>query len=129
MRRRGRRQKGRGHGRRAVRMQEPALLLLLHYGPAHGYTLLEQLREFGLGDLNSSMVYRALRDMEEKGWVTSTWDDEQAQGPPRRVYRLTALGDEVLSWHTQELQEARGMIDHLLGAYARHMEEGVGEHH
>jgi DNA-binding PadR family transcriptional regulator len=110
-------------------MQEPALLLLLHYGPAHGYTLLEQLREFSLGDLNPSMVYRALRDMEEKGWVTSTWDDEQAQGPPRRVYRLTALGDEVLSWHTQELQEARGMIDHLLGAYARHMEEGEGEHH
>jgi PadR family transcriptional regulator PadR len=129
MRRRGRRQKGRGYGRRAVRMQEPALLLLLHYGPAHGYTLLEQLREFGLGDLNSSRVYRALRDMEEKGWVTSTWDDEQAQGPPRRVYRLTTLGDEVLSWHTQELQEARGMIDHLLGAYARHMEEGEGEHH
>jgi PadR family transcriptional regulator PadR len=110
-------------------MLEPALLLRLHYGPAHGYTLLEQLREFGLGDVNSSVVYRVLRDMEERGWVTSAWDEEQAQGPPRRVYRLTALGDEVLGWHTQELREARGMIDHLLGAYTRHMEEGKGEHH
>ena len=127
MRRRGRGRGGRG--RRVVRMLEPALLLLLHYGPAHGYTLLEQLREFGLGDLNPSMVYRVLRDMEEKEWVTSTWDEEQAQGPPRRVYRLTELGDEVLGWHTQELQAARGMIDHLLGAYTQHMEEGKGEYH
>jgi len=112
-----------------VRILEPALLLLLHYGPAHGYGLLEQLKEFGLGDLDPSMVYRALRDMEEKGWGTSTWDEEQAQGPPRRVYRLTALGDEVLGWHTQGLQEARGMIDRLLDAYSHHMEEGKGEYH
>jgi DNA-binding PadR family transcriptional regulator len=129
MRRRGRGRKGRGRGRRVVRMLEPALLLLLHYGPAHGYTLLEQLSQFNLGDLDSSLVYRALRDMEERAWVTSDWDEEQAQGPPRRVYRLTALGDEVLGWHTQELQEARGMIDSLLGAYNRHMQEGEGEYH
>jgi poly-beta-hydroxybutyrate-responsive repressor len=110
-------------------MLEPALLLLLHHGPAHGYTLMEQLGEFGLGSLNISVVYRALRDMEEKDWVTSTWDEEQTQGPPRRVYRLTSLGDEVLGWWTQDLQETRGMIDHLLGVYSQHMEEGDGEHH
>ena len=126
---RGRGRRKRRRGRRAVRMLEPALLLLLHYGPAHGYTLLEQLGEFGLGDLNSSAVYRTLRDMEEKGWVTSTWDEEQAQGPPRRVYRLTALGDEVLVMWTQDLVESRKKINYLLGAYRRHMEEGEGEHH
>jgi PadR family transcriptional regulator PadR len=121
--------RGRGRSRRVVRMLEPALLLLLHHGPAHGYTLLARLEEFGLGDVNTSVVYRALRDMEERGWVTSTWDDEQTQGPPRRVYRLTALGDEVLGGWTQDLQETRRMIDHLLGVYTRHMEEGTGEYH
>lgn len=126
--------RGRGWGRRrrarrAVRMLDPTLLLLLHHGPAHGYTLLEQLGEFGLGDLNTSVVYRALRDMEARGWVTSTWDSEQTQGPPRRVYCLTALGDEVLALWTQDLEEARKKIDYLLGVYRRHMEEGVGEHH
>ena len=30
---------------------EPTLLLLLHYGPAHGYPLIEQLGEYGLEDL------------------------------------------------------------------------------
>lgn len=126
MRGRGR---GRGRFRRVARMLEPALLLLLHRGPAHGYTLLEQLGEFGLENLNPSVVYRVLRDMEAQGWVTSTWDEEKTQGPPRRVYRLTALGDEVLAWCVQELRETRRMVDHLLNAYSRHMETGEGEHH
>ena len=95
----------------------------------HGYTLLERLKDFGLGEPNPSVVYRMLRDMETQGWVTSTWDDERTQGPPRRVYRLTAMGDEVLNSYTQELQETRVMIDYLLGAYIQHMEEGQGEYH
>ena len=129
MRRQSRGRGGQRRARRRVRMLEPALLLLLHYGPAHGYTLLEQVEEFGLEDADPSVVYRALRNMEEKGWVTSTWDEEQTQGPPRRVYSLTALGDEVLGWHAQGLREAREKIDRLVNAYTRHMEEGEGEHH
>jgi len=112
-----------------VRFVEPTLLLLLHYGPAHGYTLIEQLGEYGLADIDPSAVYRALRDMEERGWVISSWEEERTQGPPRRVYRLTALGDEVLGWWTEDLQETRQMIDRILGRYARHMEEGEGEYH
>jgi PadR family transcriptional regulator PadR len=127
MQERGRRRRRRG--RRAVRMLKPTLLLLLHHSPAHGYTLLEQLEEFGLGGLNPSAVYRALRDMEAEGWVTSTWDEEQTQGPPRRVYCLTALGDEVLALWIQDLTGSRMRIDYLLKAYRRHMEEGEGEHH
>jgi DNA-binding PadR family transcriptional regulator len=108
---------------------EPTLLLLLHHGPAHGYTLIEQLAGYGLADVDPSAIYRALRDMEERGWVTSSWEEEQTQGPPRRVYYLTALGDEVLGWWTQDLRETRRMIDQILGNYERHMEEGEGEYH
>ncbi len=121
--------RGRGRYRRVARMLEPALLLLLHHGPAHGYTLMERLGEFGLEGLNPSVVYRVLRDMESRGWASSTWDEETTQGPPRRVYNLTALGDEVLGWSVQDLQAARAMIDHLLGVYSQHMEEGEGEYH
>jgi len=121
--------RGRGRFRRVARMLEPALLLLLHRAPAHGYTLLERLEEFGLEEVNPSVVYRALREMESKGWVSSTWDDERTQGPPRRVYELTALGDEVLGMGVQDLRDMRRMINDLLGAYSRHMEEGEGEYH
>jgi PadR family transcriptional regulator PadR len=126
---RGRGRGGRGLGRRAVRMLEPALLLLLHHGPAHGYTFLDRLEEFGLANLNPSAVYRMLRAMEEKGLVTSTWDEEQTQGPPRRVYHITALGDQVLALRVQDLEESGKRIDYLSRVYHRHMEEGKGEHH
>lgn len=130
MRGQGRGQRWRqGHSRRAVRFVEPTLLLVLHHGPAHGYTLINQLRDFGLTDMDPSAIYRALRDMEEQGWVTSSWDEEQTQGPPRRVYRLTTLGDRVLGWWAQDLRDTRRMIDHLLGTYNQHMKEGEGDHH
>jgi PadR family transcriptional regulator PadR len=126
---RGRRWRQRGCSRRAVRILKPTLLLLLHHGPAHGYTLIDELDAYGLDDVNTSVVYRALRDMEEKGWVASSWDEEQTKGPPRRVYSLTALGDEVLRWWTRDLKETQQMIDHILKTHTRHMEEGEGAHH
>ncbi|MBN1400814.1 MAG: helix-turn-helix transcriptional regulator, partial [Anaerolineae bacterium] len=68
----GRRHRWRGgRARRGVWFLEPTLLLLLHRGPAHGYTMIEQLVEFGLEGVHPSVAYRILRDMDEKGWVTS----------------------------------------------------------
>ncbi|MBN1135215.1 MAG: helix-turn-helix transcriptional regulator [Anaerolineae bacterium] len=110
-------------------MQESALLLLLHREPAHGYSLLEQLDEFGLGGIAPSIIYRLLRDMEAQGWVASTWDEEQTKGPPRRIYRITALGDKVLATWVERLDETQEMLDRLVRAYYLHMEEGEGEHH
>ncbi len=112
-----------GCSRRAVRFLEPALLLLLHHGPAHGYTLLEQLGSFGLGEFDPTVVYRALREMEKQGWVVSAWDREHTQGPPRRVYRLTPLGDEVLRLWVQDLEETRRIVEDFLKAYYQHVKE------
>jgi len=120
-------QGGRAH--RGVWFLEPVLLLLLHRVPAHGYTLVEQLKGFGLEGVHPSVAYRALRDMDEKGWVTSGWDVDKTLGPPRRVYRLTALGDETLKACMQDLQQTHRQISELMDAYHRHMEEGQGEHH
>ena len=122
-------QRRRRRGRRTTGMQRSALLLLLHREPAHGYTLLDQLVEFGLGEVAPSVIYRTLRDMEAEGWVASMWDEEQTKGPPRRIYRITALGDEVLAAWVQELDETRKMLGRLVKAYYLHMEEGEGEHH
>ena len=124
---------GRCRRRRGVcwgspRFLSPILLLLLHRSDAHGYTLLERVKEFGLDDLNPTAVYRALREMEENGWVTSDWDTEATQGPPRRVYHLTAAGDAALAQWTADLRDTRQGIDRFLAAYQAHMRE-TGEHH
>ena len=125
----GGRGRGRRRGRRAARLMEPVLLLLLHQGLSHGYALLEQLSGYGLSQVDPSAVYRALRVMEVQGLVDSTWDEQKTQGPPRRIYRLTALGDDALSLWIAELEETQRRIEHVLETYRQHMKEDQGEHH
>lgn len=126
---RQRRRGGWGRSPGGVWLLEPRLLLLLHHGPAHGYTLIERLGELGLGALHPSVVYRALRNMDAKGWVISTWDAESAQGPPRRVYQLTPQGDHVLGAYMQDLRQTRAQIERLIRSYDRHIEDGKGKYH
>ena len=125
---RGRGGDGRGLGRSLRRFLEPVLLMRLHYGTAHGYSLLDGLDEYGLQELDPSVVYRALREMEEDGWVTSTWDEQKTQGPPRRIYRMTDRGHEILDLWVKELERSRSRIERFLEAYHGHMKECTGDH-
>jgi DNA-binding PadR family transcriptional regulator len=75
------------------------------------------------------MVYRILRGMEELKWVTSAWEGEQTQGPPRRIYRLSTLGFKVLSQWIKDLEQSKSWIERFLRAYHEHIREGEGVHH
>lgn len=126
---RGRGGHGYGRMRRGRHMLRPTLLFLMHRSPSHGYDLIDQLRDFGVVDIDPSLVYRALRDMEAEGLITSDWEDEETQGPPRRMYKLTALGNSVLQDYLEDLKNTRGRIDELIRAYENHMEKGSGDFH
>ncbi len=106
-----------------TRFVEPCLLLLLHRGDSHGYDLLERLQEFGFAPdtVDSSVVYRALRQLEHRGFVSSIWDTEGG-GAPRRVYQLTREGDQYLTWWITGLRETRNVLNRFLQAYEDHME-------
>ena len=93
------------------------LLLELRKGASHGYGLLEGLKEFDLEGFDPSVSYRQLREMEDAGWVNSTWDEQQTQGPPRRVYRLSAEGERMLQEWSKDLEQWRSRIDRFLRAY------------
>ena len=97
---------------------QPCLMLMLHRGKAHGYNLLSGLGEFGFATdrLDPSLVYRALRDMEESGLVTSEWDDDSL-GPQRRMYCITSQGESGLAEWVASLQRTRQEIDTLIAAY------------
>ena len=115
---------------RIYRFVEPCLLLLLHRCSSHGYSLQESLKEFGFAEppIDPSMVYRALREMEAQGLVTSAWDTE-GSGPPRRVYQLTAQGNQYLAQRVADLRETDRVLHGFFAAYDEHMREGEGEHH
>jgi DNA-binding PadR family transcriptional regulator len=92
---------------------------MLHRCEGHGYNLLNGLDEFGFnpGAKDPSLVYRALREMEDLGLVTSTWDPDSSLGPQRRVYQITPRGEEHLSGWVNDLRHTRQEIDSLIHAY------------
>lgn len=108
---------GRSCSRRMGQFLDPALLLLLEQAPSHGYTLLNRLAEFGLDFLTPTVVYRALREMEKEGWVSSTWDKEKTQGPPRRVYALTALGHNILACCIVQLKNTQQVLEYFVALH------------
>ena len=110
------REGGPGAGR-AGHLMEPALLCSLLEGAAHGYALVEKLGAFGMETVPLRRVYRVMQRLEELGWVSSDWEADRTQGPPRRVYALAPEGEQVLAEWMDYLRESRHAIERLLEAY------------
>ncbi len=95
------------------------MLVTLLKGPAHGYALAEAVAAFSMEQVSLRRIYRVLQTMEDAGWVSSEWEAERTQGPPRRVYALTPQGEAVLGEWVEVLQESREAIGLLLTAYGK----------
>ncbi|MEI7849422.1 MAG: PadR family transcriptional regulator, partial [Chloroflexota bacterium] len=89
---------GRGNGQRKMFFLQSCLMVLLHREPGYGYILMDGLREFGfqIEQMDISILYRALRDMEAAELASGAWD-ENSLGPQRRVYTSTSRGETALS--------------------------------
>ncbi len=116
--------------KRIRRFVEPCLLLLLHQKSSHAYDLLKDLEQLAGGRemADRSVVYRRLQQMEERGWVQSTWDDDSL-GPPRKIYHLTKEGDSHLAQWVEDFRDLDRIIHAFVEEYQQHMETGVGAHH
>jgi DNA-binding PadR family transcriptional regulator len=97
---------------------ESCLLVLLHREPGYGYSLMDGLKEFGFltEEMDISILYRALRDLESAGLVVSSWGEESL-GPQRRVYTITPQGEAALSEWIESLRQRRKEIEALEAAY------------
>jgi len=74
---------------------EILILRRLRSGPAHGYELRKRVEETTGFVLHNNSLYPALRRFEEAGAVTKA-AEPQAGRPPRLVYTLTEVGQELL---------------------------------
>lgn len=102
---------------------EPCLMLLVHCHEIHGYELVDGLNPFGFeqNPVDTSTIYRFLRDLEDRGFVSSRWDTSNP-GPARRVYQTTEEGDRYLAWWVEDLRETDRVLHHFLDRYDSHME-------
>lgn len=96
----------------------PYLLMLLRSWDAYGYELVRQLTLFGFGAIDPGTVYRALRELERDGYLTSRWDTSGGGGPARRVYTITDAGIAALGLWASALEGYRQMLERFFQAYA-----------
>ena len=74
---------------------EILILRRLRSGPAHGYELRKRVEQTTGVVLHNNSLYPALKRFEEAGAVTKTAQPQDGR-PPRLVYTLTEVGQELL---------------------------------
>lgn len=86
-------------------MQQEVVLAMLAKEPSHGYQLRARLGEAlgPLGDtMNAGQIYVTLGRLEKAGLVTSDREPGLIDRPDRKVYMLTATGQQrVADWLTE----------------------------
>ena len=93
------------------------LLAVLAEKPAHGYAVVEALRQRSGGtfDLPEGTIYPALHRLEENGFLESAWSEDAPRR--RRIYRITAKGQQSMAKRQQEWRLFASAVDATIEAY------------
>jgi DNA-binding PadR family transcriptional regulator len=94
----------------------PAILLLLAEEPRHGYSLAKGVYALQLGRVDRPSVYRALAQLESDGLIGSSPQEPRA-GQSRRVYSLTAQGEQAMRLWMGVIKQERDGLDRVLRRY------------
>ena len=113
-----------GQGKRE-RYIQPSILLALKSRSSYGYELIQEIHQFGFvqGQAPPGMIYRHLRQLEEDGLVTSTWETE-GRGPAKRMYAITPDGIEALALWVDYME---GQMRRLADFVSRYRNASDGE--
>ena len=93
---------------------EPLLRFIIGELPIHGYEIARELerRSEGYFDLTASTLYTALRRLESRGLVSSSWQLVTRQ--KRRYYALTEKGRQILAEELAQWQKFLGATDRVI---------------
>jgi transcriptional regulator len=95
------------------------ILKTLSWGPAHGYAVarwIEQLTGNAL-QIGEGSLYPSLHRLEERGWVTSTWQLSE-NNRRAKVYTLTTAGRLQLRAEQREWGNFVAAVSKVLDATA-----------
>ncbi|HTA39285.1 MAG TPA: helix-turn-helix transcriptional regulator [Candidatus Acidoferrales bacterium] len=92
------------------------LLVMLAEHNLHGYEITKELNEKFDLTTDAGTVYRALRQLERDGYISSWWDPKE-QGPARRFYALTDAGDAALRLWSEVLNQYRANLETFFALY------------
>jgi len=83
---------------------ELCVLALIAQKPRYGYDLVTTLERWEPLATTEGTVYPLLRRLQREGKVEASWQ-ESAAGPPRKYYRLTPHGRDLLGRMTADWAE------------------------
>ncbi len=91
------------------------LLAVLAEGPAHGYAVIEALRQRSEGtfDLPEGTIYPALHRLESQGLLRSHWSGDSLRR--KRVYQLTSKGQQTLAKRQEEWKRFSKAVNATVG--------------
>ncbi len=74
------------------------ILRTLLFGPSHGHAVAKHIQRTSedLLKVETGSLYPALYRLEEKGWITASWETSD-KGKRARYYRITPLGRKQLA--------------------------------
>ncbi len=94
------------------------ILLSLSHRPLHGYAVIADVRERTSGDivLGTSTLYAAVRRLRRAGLIDEDGSrPHESHGPPRRYWRISDLGGDVVRMEADRLRRTAAAADSLLG--------------
>ncbi|WP_088067945.1 poly-beta-hydroxybutyrate-responsive repressor [Gottfriedia luciferensis] len=94
----------------------PFLLLSLKQWNMHGYKLMQVLFDLGFTTLDSSNVYRILRQLEKESYIKSSWE-HGIEGPAKRIYSITDAGEEYLKTCHNSFTQYNQMLQTFFSIY------------
>ncbi len=88
--------------------------LALLKNPHYGYSLVQTLEEKGI-PIDGNTLYPLLRRLEKQNLLTSDWEVDSSK--PRKYYRITDEGIEVLNELIDSWKSSQTSIQTIIGGY------------
>ncbi len=91
------------------------VLRLLETENMYGYEMMKDLKERseGVFELKEGTLYPILHSLEEKGWISSYWDESTAK--KRKYYSITKEGRKHLKAQKEEWKQFKNGMNQVLG--------------
>ena len=96
-------------------LTDTIILAQLYYGDSYGYQINKAISTLSKGafELKEATLYTSFRRLEEGGYITSYWGDENS-GARRRYYSITESGKAFLSENKTDWSKIQLLIESLL---------------
>lgn len=104
---------------------EGCVLAVLRQEERYGYEISQKLERYGFGRIPEGTVYPLLLRLEKRGSITASFR-ASPEGPQRKYYALTDLGQKELEeffYHYEELTQAVDQLIQMTGGYPHAQED------